>query len=73
MPEVSGNVRNHCVPILDYFFVEREDDDVTHYIVMPVLRNLDDPPFYAVAEVFEFVRQTLEVGNSFSKCWNGKG
>ncbi len=28
---------------------------------MPLYRDFDDPDFYAVGEVIEFVRQTLEV------------
>ncbi len=51
--------RNHCVPILDAFKLE-EDRDAS-YIVMPLLRDFDSPPFYALKEVVEFVYQTLQV------------
>ncbi len=50
--------RNHCIPILDSFEI---DGDEGLYIVMPLLRDFDDPPFYSVKEVIEFVHQTLEV------------
>ncbi|KAG8833941.1 hypothetical protein FRC17_009812 [Serendipita sp. 399] len=46
--------RNHCVPVLDTFV---EDDLV--YIVMPLLRAFNDPPFVAVAEVVDF-KQGIE-------------
>lgn len=48
--------RNHCVPILDTFI---EGDIV--YIVMPLLRPFNDPPFLAVAEVIDFIDQLVEV------------
>ncbi|KIM31694.1 hypothetical protein M408DRAFT_64047, partial [Serendipita vermifera MAFF 305830] len=47
--------RNHCVPILDTFI---EGDIV--YIVMPLLRPFNDPPFLAVAEVIDFIDQLVE-------------
>ncbi|KAG8832353.1 hypothetical protein FRC18_005181 [Serendipita sp. 400] len=47
--------RNHCVPVLDTFV---EDDLV--YIVMPLLRAFNDPPFMAVAEVVDFVDQMIQ-------------
>ena len=50
---------NHCVPILDTFEDEAEDD--VEFIVMPLLRNFDDPPFYRVTEAVDFMRQTLKV------------
>jgi hypothetical protein len=48
--------RNHCVPVLDTFI---EEDIV--YIVMPLLRPFNDPPFLAVAEVIDFIDQLVEV------------
>lgn len=50
---------NHCVQILDTFSDPIEPD--TYFIVMPYLRPFDDPPFGAVGEVIDFIRQTLEV------------
>ncbi len=51
--------RNHCVPLLDVFN-DSEDEDY-NYIVEPVLRGFDEPGFFTVGEVVEFVRQMLEV------------
>ncbi|TDL17193.1 hypothetical protein BD410DRAFT_581799 [Rickenella mellea] len=61
-PERLRDPRNHCVPILDHFADER--DPLVDFIAMPVLRMFDDPPFYTVGEVLEFIKQTLE-GISF--------
>jgi hypothetical protein len=47
---------NHAVPVLDYF---TKDDD--GFLVMPLLRKFDDPPFGTVEEVVDFVRQMLQV------------
>lgn len=51
--------QNHVVPILDHFV--DEIDPKLRYIVMPLLRPFDDPPFYAVIEVIDFMQQILEV------------
>ncbi|EJC99788.1 uncharacterized protein FOMMEDRAFT_112858 [Fomitiporia mediterranea MF3/22] len=53
--EGSETSMNHCVPILDHF-----SDSQFAFLVMPVLRWFDDPPFFSVDEVVDFVRQTLE-------------
>jgi hypothetical protein len=50
--------RNHCVPILATFIDETEP---IVYIVMPLLRAFNDPPFVAVAEVIDFVDQMVQV------------
>lgn len=57
--EMRDDPRNHCVPILDSFIDEMEPD--TEFIVMPMLRKFDSPCFGTVIEVFDFVRQLLEV------------
>ncbi len=51
--------RNHCVPILDYFEDDSEED--LAFIVMPLLRQFDSPPFSFISEVVDFIFQTLEV------------
>ncbi len=56
--------KNHCAPLLDYFSDERESEH--EFIVMPLYRKFDDPPFYAVGEVIDFVQQTLEVRSEIS-------
>ena len=50
---------NHCVQVLDRF-TDPELPDFT-FLVMPLLRRLNDPPFVFVDEVLDFVQQTLEV------------
>ena len=50
---------NHSVPILD-IFVDTQDDSIS-YIVMPFLRPIDQPPFYAIEEILNFADQILEV------------
>jgi hypothetical protein len=54
---------NHSVPILDTF-VDAQDDSIS-YIVMPFLRPMDEPPFFAIEEILNFTDQILEV-NIFS-------
>ncbi|OCB87840.1 hypothetical protein A7U60_g4974 [Sanghuangporus baumii] len=50
---------NHCVPIYDYFPDIREQHGGS-FIVMPLLRAFNDPPFVYVDEVVDFVRQMLQ-------------
>ena len=38
-----------------------DEDDYYDYIVLPLLRKFDDPPFTSVLDVLDFVQQTLEV------------
>ncbi|TDL19269.1 hypothetical protein BD410DRAFT_774138 [Rickenella mellea] len=57
-PTRMQDPRNHCVPILDHF--ADPTDSSLIFIVMPMLRNFDSPPFFLVNEVVDFVHQTLE-------------
>jgi hypothetical protein len=50
---------NHSVPILD-IFADTKDDSIS-YIVMPLLRLVDEPPFYVIEEILNFANQILEV------------
>ncbi|TDL21468.1 hypothetical protein BD410DRAFT_749596 [Rickenella mellea] len=50
--------RNHCVPILDHF--PDAADASKHFMVMPMLRNFEDPPFVFVSEVLDLVEQILQ-------------
>ncbi|TDL17188.1 hypothetical protein BD410DRAFT_843815 [Rickenella mellea] len=61
-PERARDPRNHCVPILDHF--AHDNDPSVHFIVMPVLRKFNNPPFHTVREALDFIEQTLE-GISF--------
>ena len=60
--EMLAKKDNHCVPLLDDF--QDDDEPNKHFIVMSLLRQFDDPPFYAVKEVVDFIEQTLRVGIS---------
>lgn len=60
--ELRADPRNHCVPIIEV--IEDPNDDSISYVVMPLLRNADSPPFQYVKEIVDFVDQVLEVGLS---------
>lgn len=50
--------RNHCVPILDMLDPGIGDDVL---VVLPLLRNFDDPKFESVENAVDFVKQVLGV------------
>ncbi|EPS92684.1 hypothetical protein FOMPIDRAFT_1137462, partial [Fomitopsis schrenkii] len=50
--------RNHSVPVLDIF--PDDDDPGVSYMVMPLLRLIDEPKFDLVEELIDFVDQLLE-------------
>lgn len=53
------DAKNHVVPLFDTF-----SDCTNHdmrFLVMPVLRQFDDPEFMFGCEVVDFVTQVLEV------------
>ena len=56
---VVSDPRNHSVPILDIF--QDEEDETLAYMVMPLLRPIDDPPFETVDDVVNLVDQISEV------------
>lgn len=64
-PNLINHPMNHCVRILDTFVDALEPD--RYFIVMPFLCPFDDPPFGAIGEVIDFVRQTLEVRSVWIK------
>lgn len=57
-PERRNDPHNHAVPVLDYFVEDCESPEA--FLVTPLLRPCDDPPFTTVKEVIDFVRQMLE-------------
>ena len=59
-PELREDPKNHIVPFIEV--IDDPDDETASYLVMPLLRNADDPPFQYVKEIMDFVDQTLEVG-----------
>lgn len=58
--ELREDPRNHCVPVIEV--IDDPGDESVSYMVMPLLRNADDPPFQYVKEIIDFVDQILEVG-----------
>ena len=58
-PERLADPRNHAVPLLDSFVDDSNPEDA--FLVMPLLRIFDDPPFNTVGEVLDFIQQMLEV------------
>lgn len=59
---LASHPKNHCVPILGV--LDLPDDDDLKIIVMPLLREIDDPCFDTVGEVVEMFRQIFEAGPS---------
>lgn len=57
--QLQGDPRNHCIPILDV--IDDPDDATKSYMIMPLLRPADKPPFQYVKETVDFVDQMLEV------------
>lgn len=57
--EHEGDPRNHVVPVLEVLRDEQDPND--SYLVMPLLRDIDDPPFELIEDVVVFVDQVLEV------------
>ena len=51
---------NHCVPLLEVIPDEDPTSNVS-FLVTPYLRPMNNPPFFAVAEVLDCIQQTLEV------------
>jgi len=56
--ELRADPRNHCVPIIEV--IEDPNNPAVSYMVMPLLRNADFPPFQYVKEIMDFVDQVLE-------------
>lgn len=50
--------RNHCVPFLD-LLDPGVGDEV--FLVLPLLRWFDFPPFESLDDALDFIKQTLEV------------
>ena len=58
-PNLRTDPRNHSVPILD--LIPAPNGEPMTYLVMPLLRYIDKPPFETVEEVLECGEQLLEV------------
>jgi hypothetical protein len=61
---LRSDSHNHSVPILEVLSVP--DDDTILLLVMPLVRQFDDPPFGTVGEVVDCVKQAFEVCDSLS-------
>ena len=62
--EKVDDPQNHCVPVWDVFASPTEAHLL--FLVMPLLRAFNDPPFAAVEEVVDFVDQILQVRTPLS-------
>lgn len=64
---LASDPRNHCVPIYESFPVPRElelripNEDGTDIIVMPRLKEFDEPHFDTIGEAVDFFAQIFEV------------
>jgi len=54
----ASDPRNHCVPIYDVLQDPQEEDTV--FLVMPLLRDSQDPPFDTIGEVLDYIEQITE-------------
>ncbi|KAL5536309.1 hypothetical protein ACEPAF_130 [Sanghuangporus sanghuang] len=57
-PDLAKDPRNHCIPILDV--IREESVPNLEFLVMPLLRPFNKPPFFRVDEMLDFMKQTLE-------------
>lgn len=65
---LASHPRNHCVPIYEVLDVPDDENEVI--IVMPFLREYNDPRFKSVGEAVEFFRQIFEVRESgYIQTW----
>jgi hypothetical protein len=62
-PEVSGDPRNHCVPLLDVIELPNANQKL---MVMPFLRPFNSPRFQTFGEFVAFFTQICEV--SYLEC-----
>ncbi|KAH7907078.1 hypothetical protein BJ138DRAFT_1015103 [Hygrophoropsis aurantiaca] len=52
---LASDLNNHCVPIYDVLSVPQDEDRII--LVMPLLRPYSNPPFDALSEVIDCIRQ----------------
>lgn len=57
---LASSPHNHCIPLCDVLEVPNANPK-SFLLVMPLLRNFDDPPFLTVAEAVDFFGQIIEV------------
>ncbi|EJC99800.1 uncharacterized protein FOMMEDRAFT_127984 [Fomitiporia mediterranea MF3/22] len=54
----ANDSENHCIPF--YEIVRDDEAPSLEFIIMPLLRPFNDPPFFSVDEVLDFMQQTLQ-------------
>ncbi|KAJ3478318.1 hypothetical protein NLI96_g9839 [Meripilus lineatus] len=55
---LASHPQNHCAPLYDVLQSPYDNDVV--FLVLPVYRMFNDPPFQTVGEIVEFFRQIFE-------------
>ncbi|OSX65916.1 hypothetical protein POSPLADRAFT_1177373 [Postia placenta MAD-698-R-SB12] len=55
--ELIADPNNHCIPLYDV--LQDPDEENVTIVVMPLLRECDDPEFKTVGEVVEFIQQLI--------------
>ncbi|KAI0722005.1 hypothetical protein C8T65DRAFT_724342 [Cerioporus squamosus] len=50
--ELRRDARNHCVPVLDV--LDGPEDHAVSFLVMPFLRNIDDPEFDTIGSILAY-------------------
>ncbi|KAJ7020252.1 kinase-like domain-containing protein [Mycena alexandri] len=56
----DDNPHNRCVTLLDVIYLSEPEQDIIGIIVLPFLREFDDPPFEQIGEVREALDQFLQ-------------
>lgn len=64
LPQLRKDPKNHAVPVLELITGDEHFD----FLVLPLLRRFDRPPFINVEEVVDFIQQTLEVRRLWIYC-----
>ena len=63
-PELRGDPKNHCVPLLDLVDLSQTGPDGRKLMVIPFLRPFKNPRFQTYGEFVAFFMQISEVGPS---------
>ena len=63
-PELKGDPKNHCIPLLDVVDLSQTSPDGRKLMVMPFLRPFKNPRFQTYGEFVAFFIQITEVGPS---------
>jgi hypothetical protein len=58
---LAGDPRNHCVPVYEMIHFQLEAHEPEIFMIMPLLRKFNDPPFETVGQTVDFFHQVFEV------------